>query len=305
MTFGGWVPAEVTDFALLERHARLLDSVSICEFTIQRDGGLVDTITPGQLAFLRWARARGIAVWATIAGTRRSLPAGIRGGAADRCVKELAAACDRLKLSGIDVDIEGIPGSARDDYTLFIAKLVSVLHAMAPPRRVAATVMDFPSAADEAAGPFDYTILGRLADEVRVMLYDYSCDVPGPIMPREYFAEELAFARSRIPQEKFVAALPWYGRDWNTRNRETEDLTGLADLGDLGSVTPQWREPEGELALTYTRGGIRHEVWLPDPRKFAWMVDEVRKAGASGIYVWHLGCASPAFLDVVRVDVKL
>ena len=163
--------------------------------------------------------------------------------------------------------------------------------------------MDFPSAADEAGGPFDYLVLGRIADEVRVMLYDYSCDAPGPIMPRDYFADELAFARSRIPKDKFIAALPWYGRDWC--GGHTEDLTGISDLGDLpAGVTPVWREPEGELALSFTRDGKRHDAWLPDPRKFSWMVDEVRKAGASGIYVWHLGCASPDYLELVRKKVR-
>jgi hypothetical protein len=34
------------------------------------------------------------------------------------------------------------------------------------------------------------------------------------------------------------------------------------------------------------------------------MVDEVRKAGASGIYVWHLGCGSPDFFELVRGKVR-
>jgi spore germination protein YaaH len=102
-----------------------------------------------------------------------------------------------------------------------------------------------------------------------------------------------------------VAALPWYGRDWDLKERTTEDLTCLADAGDLPpGLCPEWREPEGELTLSFTRDGKRHVVWLPDARKFEWMVNEVRKAGASGIYVWHLGCASGEFFRVVRSEVR-
>jgi hypothetical protein len=75
MTFGGWLPDEVRDFALLKREAGLLSSVSMCGFGIQRDGSLHDTIPPEQVAFMGLARAHGIVVWALIGGDRHGLPA--------------------------------------------------------------------------------------------------------------------------------------------------------------------------------------------------------------------------------------
>ena len=40
---------------------------------------------------------------------------------------------------------------------------------------------------------------------------------------------------------------------------------------------------------------------MADPKQFGWMVDEVKKAGAAGVYIWQLEYASPDFLPVVRV----
>ncbi len=311
MTFGGWVTEDPDSTVQLKSNAGLLDSVSLFYYGIDTGGGVRRVVKAEDAGTIAWARKRGILVYATIGGTPPLLPAAIAGKAGERCVKELVALCERFGYDGVDVDFEAMGPGGRDPYTLFVAKLASALSVMKRPRRLSVTVMDVPSARDEASTAFDYAALGRLADHVRVMYYDYSYDKPGPLMPRGYFAEELAYARSRIPAEKFVAALPWYGRDWVPATGAHEDLvwtqrekeTGLAgpaELMEQYGVAPEWREPEGELTFSYTRDGRRHEVWMPDSRKFAWMVAEVRKAGASGIYVWHLAHASTAHWQSVR-----
>jgi len=315
MTFGGWCPEFKDDILQLKRNHRLIHSVSLFYYMIRKDGHVKRTRRAEHPALIRWAKAHGVLVYATIGGTPPPLPAGITGKAGDRCIGEIVALCRKFGYDGFDIDFEAMPVAGRDPYTLFIAKLVSALHAMTPPRLVSSTIQDVPSAKDEATTAFDYHALGRLADHVRVMFYDYSWKGPGPLMPRGYFAEELGYARSRIPAEKFIAALPWYGRDWvpaETRHhdivwmqKEKEtSLAGMEELKERFGVKPVWREPEGEYTFTYDRDGKRHEVWMPDPRKFTWMVREVRKAGASGIYVWHLAHASPAHWRAVRTEVR-
>jgi spore germination protein YaaH len=147
------------------------------------------------------------------------------------------------------------------------------------------------------------------------MCYDISWDEPGPIRSREAFARDLAFAKSRIPADKLVMAVPWYGRDWNITDKTHEDILwrmtdardgimGMDEIVGKFGGKPVWREPEGELSYTYTVGGKLHEVWMADPRQFEWMVDEVRKAGVRGVYIWQLEYASPEFIPVVRRKVK-
>lgn len=309
--FGGWCPEFKDDLDQVRKHDRQVDSVSLFYYGVAPSGTVFRTGGPEDAKFVAWAKKKGIKVWATVGGTPPVLPAAISGTAAEQCVQDLADLAQRHGFDGIDVDFEGIDKSARQAYSEFASKLAIALKALSPPRGLACTVQDFPGPEDEATMAFDYGRLAEIADEVRVMLYDYSFDKPGPIMPHQWFADDLKFARSKIPAEKFVAALPWYGRDWipaensheDILQTQTEKATGLAGYQELKrrfKVRPKWDADAGEMTFTYTRDGKLHVVWMPEAKKFAWMADEVKRAGAAGVYVWNLAHADHALWEAVK-----
>lgn len=311
LRFGGWMDV-YPEVSQVLAHPELFDSLSFGMYGITRDGGLKrSTRVPSRDAVMAWARRHGVQVYLTLgAAGGGDLPAGITGEAATRCLQAVVALCAREGFAGVDVDIEELSPQARGVYERFIEALRDRLAAARPPLRLAVTLQCYQNAADERGSFLDYGRLAALADEVRVMHYTCPWGEPGPIMPRPAFAESVAYARSRIPKEKYVAALPWYGNDWNLADKSSEDiLWEMTDraTGILGprEMVPRfggrfaWREPEGELFYTYTRDGARHEVWMPDARTFAWMIDVVKRAGAAGIYVYQLEYASPEYLKVV------
>ncbi len=311
VTFGAWVPDFDDGFATFRARVGDMDSISLFYYSLSSTGAVIPPKAGEHRELIGWAQARGVTVWATVGGTPPTLPAAFSGAAGERAAAELAAVCERFGFDGIDLDFEGINRTARDAYTVFVRKLAATLHGMARPRRLAVTVQDFPSAEDEASMAFDYAALGAAADEVRVMCYDYSYDKPGPLMPRQWYCDILSFAGSRIPPGKFIAALPWYGRDWTGGGPEHEDLlhgqiearTGIAGYLELlarHGATPSWDEEGGEYWFAYEREGKRHTVWMPEHRKFAWMAEAAVAAGAAGLYVWHLAYTDPASWEVVR-----
>jgi spore germination protein YaaH len=315
MEFGAWFPEFRDDFTSFQRNYRSFDSVSLFYYGVTTTGAVVGASHPEHPGMIAWARDRGVKVFATIGGTPPTLPGGYTGANGERCVADLVALCGKYGYDGVDVDFEGMNNTGRAAYTIFAEKLASALRKMTPPRLLSVTVQDFPSAEDEASMAFDYGVLAGIADEVRVMCYDYSWAKPGSLMPREWFAEVLAFARSRIPAEKFVAALPWYGRDWIPAKDTHKDfvygqtgaLTGTAGYRELLAryrVKPVWDEPGGEYWFKYNRAGEEHVVWSPEAKKFDWMTAEVMKAGAKGIYVWHAAYPNPDSLKVLRKRLK-
>lgn len=315
LTFGGWMDV-FAEVGQVVAHPQLFDSISLGMYGIRADGTLHrNERVPDRTALVGWARRHGIRVDATLGGEPKALPAGISGTALDQCLREVAAVCAREGFGGVDVDIEELPPSARAPYTHFIERLRGALAAMAPPCRLSVTLQCFQNAKDEAASFLDYAVLAGLADEVRVMHYTCPWGEPGPIMPRAAFAESVAYARSRIPAEKYVAAVPWYGDDWDVKAENSEDVLWQMTETATGIMNPnemtarfggrmEWREPEGELHYSYTLEGKLHEVWMPDARTFAWMVDDVKQAGATGIYAYQLEYADPSFLEVVDRKIK-
>lgn len=310
-TFGAWIPDFTEGVAQMKAHAKDLTSVSLFYYGVTVTGGVVNANKPEDPALIGWARKRGIKVFATIGGTPPILPAAYQGENAARLVAALCGKAERFEFDGIDLDLEGINSASRADYTAFVDRLNTALKAMKRPRLLAVTVQDFPNAEDEATMAFDYAALGRIADEVRVMCYDYSYDKPGPLMPHEWYSNILTFASSRIPKGKFIAALPWYGRDWVAGGPDHEDLLwsqrakesgldGFQVLMKRYRITPAWDEEGGEFHFSYTKDGQPHDVWMPEARKFAWMADEALKAGVAGIYVWHLAFPHPETWKTVR-----
>jgi len=301
ITFGAWCANFQDDFVTLQRNWTAFHSISLFYYGIGETGTIWGASRCREhLGMIDWAHRHGIQVYATIGGTPPILPGAMEGAKGDKCIADLVRACETSGFDGVDIDFEGINNKGRATYTDFITRLNAALKKMKPPRLVRCTVQDFPNAEEEASMAFDYAALSKVADFVCVMHYDYSTDKPGPINQREWFGETVAYARSRIPAAKYIAALPWYGRDWikegeeyehvDPMDRELEVLTGTAGFKEIIAkygVKPRWDDENGEFTFTYTRDGKLHEVWMPEHRQFSWMVDEIKKVGASGIYVWH------------------
>ncbi len=310
MTFGAWFAEFQNDFVTLQRHYRSYDSVSLFYYGVTENGAVAAAGPAEHRGMIAWAKSRGIKVYATIGGTPPILPKGFAGENGERCVRDIVRLCEELGYDGFDIDFEGIRNDARADFSRFVADLGAALKRMNPPRLLSVTVQDFPSAEDEASMAFDYREIARHADHVRVMCYDYSWDKPGPIMPHEWFSQVLEFSLSRIPAGKFIAALPWYGRDWIPADGTHIDivygqrdvLTGVAgylEILNAHNVKPVWDAEGGEYRFSYTQAGKEHTVWMPEHEKFLWMAEEVAKRGAAGIYVWHAAYPDPGNWEIL------
>jgi len=63
----------------------------------------------------------------------------------------------------------------------------------------------------------DYAAIGRAADQVRLMGYDYHWDSspPGPVAPVSWIRAVLRYAKTRIPASKIILGAPLYGYGWS------------------------------------------------------------------------------------------
>jgi len=313
VTFGAWFPEFWNDFVVFQRNYTRVDSISMAQYGAKADGS-VSSHRPEYRGMIRWAQERGIKVYLTIGGGPPTHPAAMEGAAGDQCVADLVKICEKFGYDGVDIDFEEMSGKARPIYTAWAEKLAAAMRKMSPPRLIRLTVQDSADPESEQGKAFDYAALGKIADYLCVMCYDYAWSEPGSLMPRDYYIKTLAYTRGLVPADKFIPALPWYGRDWNPADKTHEDITwdewnittgivGHLELMELYHPATRWDEEGGELTYSYTNEGKYHEVWLPDSRTFSWMVDEALKAGVAGIYVWHMAHPDPASWAVL--DKKL
>lgn len=137
-------------------------------------------------------------------------------------VAQIVAVVTANGYDGIDLDFEGFAfndgsstwTSTRPAWVAFVGSLASALHAKH--RLLSITVPAGTATSSDSTGYWVYawSSVGRLADRVRIMAYDYSPSRPGPIAPFPWVERVVAHAVTQIPAGKISIGVPTYGRDW-------------------------------------------------------------------------------------------
>lgn len=134
----------------------------------------------------------------------------------DRYLSAIVNYTVEMGYPGFDLDMENISSGDRDAFSAFVAQLAGALHA-----RGKTLTMAIPAKTSDVrtgwAGPYDYAALGKSADLILLMTYDfsYSGGPPGSIAPQDWVDKVAAYAVSQMPAEKVLLGLAFYGYDWN------------------------------------------------------------------------------------------
>ena len=211
-------------------------------------------------------------------------------------IASIVSLADQQDYAGIDIDYEGLHAGDRQAFSTFITRLAAALHAHGKILSVAV----FAKTSDAGYGgqnvAQDYAAIGRAADQVRLMAYDYhwSNSPPGPIAPVNWVRSVLAYARTQIPSSKLVLGVPLYGYNW-----VGDHATGLTEqqAGQLAAqhqVTVHYDSASQSPWFSYTdSSGHTHEVWFEDPRSSAAKFALAKQAGLGGIFLWMFGNEAP------------
>jgi spore germination protein len=222
-------------------------------------------------------------------------------------IATLLETVDQQGFNGIDLDYEGIGLENRNSYTEFVRNISSAFHAHN--KLVSVTV----EARIANQVPMDWHALGGIADEVRIMAYDYhskETNFPGPITPIGWLKEIMDYAQANIDPAKLVIALGNYGYDWirsddgtswqgtgisfdranaiaKEKNIPVVHLTGIDDRGYDIDSTP---------TFTYKDDANKeHSVWFEDSASLQSKLNLVSQYKNKGVIFWSVGLGDPAF----------
>jgi spore germination protein YaaH len=219
----------------------------------------------------------------------------------------VGAIVDLVRAHGwpaVDIDYEALPASSRNAYSAFVAELAAAMHRL--PARLSVTVHAKTSEPGGWAGARaqDWRAIGAVADEVRVMAYDYSYpgSHPGPIAPSAWVGQVLKLATALVPRDRIVLGVPTYGYDWEP------DSAGVPVLWpDVQAtlrehpVEPHWDGRSSSPWLRYTDDqGREHTVWYENARSLSVKVDLAKRSGVRRFVLWRLGGEDPAMWRALR-----
>jgi spore germination protein YaaH len=208
------------------------------------------------------------------------------------------------RLGGVNIDFENVPPQDRDRYTDFVRALSARLkpEGLMLTLSVPAKKSENPNIAWSA--PFDYWLLGEVADRIMIMTYDqhWSTSAAGPIAGVDWVEDMLEFATSAIPSEKILMGLATYGYDWQVGSRRGRAVPSYKALEQVksGSIKELWDETAKVPYFTYTSGRYKRVVYYENAKSAAEKLDLVLKYRLGGIAIWRLGYEDPAIWKVIR-----
>jgi hypothetical protein len=210
---------------------------------------------------------------------------------------------------GVDIDFEALGSENRELFTAFTRNLSAALKPLN--KEVIVTV----EARIGNAVPMDWRNLGQIADEVRIMAYDYhsrTTGIPGPVAPLGWVKEVVDYAVSQVDPAKLVIGLGNYGYNWvapsstdaswqgvglsferaTSLAAELEvpilKATGIDERGyDIGTIP----------YFTYTDAAdsTQHSVWFEDSVSLEEKVALLSQYPLKGVVFWSVGIGDTQF----------
>lgn len=193
--------------------------------------------------------------------------------------------------AGIDIDYENLHATDRQAFTTFITGLAAALHAHGKILSVAV----FGKTSNAGYGgdnlAQNYAALGRAADQVRIMAYNYhwATSAAGPVAPIGWVRAVLRYARTQIAASKIILGVPMYGYDWSGGRGAALSWLRAFQLATKYHATPHYDAAAQEPWFSYTAGGHKHVVWFENQASSRAKFEAASGSGAGGVFLWMFG----------------
>ncbi len=290
----------------MDRTKDSLDEISPNYFNLNEDGTLALTSAVDQ-TFVDEMHRRGVSVVLFLSNHwDRGL-----GQAALSKREELVAfiveAIRRYDLDGINVDLENLTDNERDQYT----DLLRLLSEKLPDEKIiAVSVAANPYGITTGwKGSYDYEALGTYSDYLMIMTYDehYQGGDPGPVSSLGFAEKSIQYALSKVPKEKIVLGIPFYGRIWNNGssfpqgagigNEEAQMLIGQYEgkvvfdqetSAPYATITVKEKDQKPIINGKTIDAGT-YTVWFENERSIKQKLQLIEKYHIKGTGSWSLG----------------
>lgn len=204
--------------------------------------------------------------------------------------------------TGWTVDIEILDPTDQEAFSQFITELANLLHRHDLELRV---VVFGRSGSDshDAALAHDYEALGRVADQLQLMLFGYHNEdtKPGGQAPLEWYREVLLYAVQRVPREKILVGLSSHGYEWGESQAVGLTTPQIYDRMERYRASARYDRSQLSAVVRYQRNGEQRTIWFENNQA---LIDKVliarKEFGINSFGIWRIGADDPAIWEQLR-----
>lgn len=236
-----------------------------------------------------------------------------RAQAAEQIVQELTVSYKTLgrnPYAGVTLDFEGLRSGQREDYNAFLTTLSTQIKALHKSLYVCVSPL---LVTGSSYSGYDYAAIGKLADKVIVMAYDYDAQDLSAYVGTEYYKTAAPAPADQV----YLSLLAAIRADTGVEDA-SKVVLGLScknvawkidGSGKLLSGTPVhpsndtvakrlaqsdtvlgWSDTyESSYAVYTTEDGSRYFLWYDSARSAAARLTLAKLMGITGVSVWRLG----------------
>ncbi|HOJ10842.1 MAG TPA: S-layer homology domain-containing protein [Clostridiales bacterium] len=220
--------------------------------------------------------------------------------------EQIAEAIEKYNLDGVNIDIEDLTEKDRDRHTDFIRMLRKKIPA---DKVIAVSVASNPKGITTGwHGSYDYEGLAEYCDYLMIMTYDehYGGGPSGPVASIGFVERSIEYALKKVPKEKIVLGIPFYGRMWkngggfNGQGVSLKEVSSLiARYGGRVSFSNAYLSPKAVVTIKsdddkpYINGkkleAGTYTIWYENEDSLKHKLSLVKKYGIKGTGSWSLG----------------
>jgi spore germination protein len=207
-------------------------------------------------------------------------------------IQNILSEIDKYNYHGIDLDYEKIRSSEKEQYLKFLKDLGNELKlrekyfsitVMAKTRDTGIDTLDVQ----------DYKVIGEIADEVRIMTYDYTLQTsttPGPIGPLTWIEEVMEYALTNIPKEKIVMGIHLYSYLWKEEKASALTHTSAVKIIENPKINGIYKTDIGEGYAEYTcSDGSKCIIYYQTKEGVNARIEIAKRLNIKGVTYWRLG----------------
>lgn len=201
-----------------------------------------------------------------------------------------------LKVEGLNLDFESLPGSDRNAFTQFVRSFTEAAHA-----KNLIVSIDLPrgSVAWNHLTAFDHEKLAGIVDYIITMAYDqhYSgSETPGSVAGLQWTEQGIEeFLSYGIPRGKLILGIPFYSRVWtldangNPTGNRSLVMRQIPEILAREGTTQTWDPAFNQYKVTYVENGVTHVFWLEDAATIEARLELAKQYDLAGVAAWRLG----------------
>jgi len=298
----GWIPNWGFNLGLesLRNNKEIIDTVMPVLYTVDKEGNVVSRgVSETNIRnLIDYCKENNIRIIPTVGSyDYDAMSAAFKSeDSYQKQIETIVSEIGKYSFDGIDLDYEMINISERDNFLQFLRDLKTELQR----KRKILSVTVFPQWEDatytdhqETRVVQDYMEIGEIANEVRIMAYDYtlqSAKVAGPIAPLPWVEEILEYSTNIIPKEKIWLGIHLYGYQWSENKTVAFTYTTTRTILNNPNINNIFMRDIGEGYAEFgCDGEERCKAYYQDIQGVQMRRELAKEYEIAGVAYWRLG----------------